>query len=26
LMNSVGIDEQGDVVSTYQFEWSIKAK
>jgi hypothetical protein len=26
VMNAIGVDEQGDVVSNYQFEWSIKAK
>lgn len=26
VMNAVGVDEQGDVVSTYQFEWGIKVK
>ena len=25
-MQSVGVDEQGDVVSRFRFEWSIKAK
>lgn len=25
-MKSIGIDEQGDQVSSYQFEWSIKLK
>ena len=26
LMRSVGIDEQGDQVSEYEFEWSVKLK
>lgn len=26
VMESVGIDESGDVVSTFKFEWSIKVK
>ena len=25
-MKSIGVDEQGDQVSSYQFEWSIKLK
>jgi len=25
-MKSIGVDEQGDQVSSYQFEWSIKIK
>lgn len=25
-MKSVGVDEQGDQVSTYEFEWSVKLK
>ena len=26
ILNSIGIDEQGDVVSEFSFEWSIKLK
>lgn len=26
IMKSVGIDEDGDIVSTYEFEWSVKVK
>ncbi|WP_111708110.1 DUF4442 domain-containing protein [Lutibacter citreus] len=26
IMKSIGVDEQGDVVSEYEFEWSVKLK
>ena len=26
ILNSIGIDEQGDVVSEFSFEWSLKLK